>query len=62
VGPELNRYCSVPDPDSITLVDPDSGSGSGSSRQKLPIKTKKVEKFHVLKCWMFSFEGRRLLM
>jgi hypothetical protein len=25
-----------------------------------PQKLKKVKKFHVLKCWMFSFEGRRL--
>jgi hypothetical protein len=23
---------------------------------------KKKKKFHVLKCWMFSFEGRRLLL
>ncbi len=23
---------------------------------------KKVEKFHVLNCWMFSFEGLRLLL
>jgi hypothetical protein len=25
-------------------------------------KKKKVKKFHVLKCWMFSFEGWRLLL
>jgi hypothetical protein len=27
-----------------------------------PQKKKKIKKFHVLKCWMFSIEGRRLLM
>jgi hypothetical protein len=25
--------------------------------QKCPTKMKTVEKFHVLKCWMFSLEG-----
>jgi hypothetical protein len=48
------------------------GSGSGFSQvsgfvsgiririqegQKLPTKIEKIEKFHVLKFWMFSFEG-----
>jgi hypothetical protein len=27
-----------------------------------PQKQKKVEKFHVFKCWMFSFQGWRLLL
>jgi hypothetical protein len=35
-----------------------SGSGSGSRRAKITHKKrKKVNKFHVLNCWMFSFEG-----
>jgi hypothetical protein len=32
-------------------ADPDPGG------QKLPTKIEKVQNFHVLKCWMFSFEG-----
>jgi hypothetical protein len=28
----------------------------GPGGQKLPQKLKTVKKFHVLKCWMFSFE------
>jgi hypothetical protein len=31
-------------------LDPDPG------RQKLPAKVEKIDKIHVLKCWMFSFE------
>ncbi len=46
------------DPDSIRPVelnqDSDSGSGSGSRRAK---PHKKVKKFHVLKCCMFSFDS-----
>jgi hypothetical protein len=35
-----------------------SVSGSGSSRAKMAHKNrKKLKKFNVLKCWMFSFEG-----
>ncbi len=46
------------DPDLIRSVDPDSESGSGSRRVKMTHKIrKKIKKFHVLKCWMFSFEG-----
>ncbi len=30
--------------------------------QKRPRKIDKLKKFHVLKCWMFSVEGWRLLM
>jgi hypothetical protein len=37
--------------------DPDSVLGSGYRRAKMTIKMEKVKKFHVLKCWMFSFEG-----
>jgi hypothetical protein len=37
------------------------GSGSGfdtdAGGQKRPTKIVKSKKFHVLKCWMFSFEG-----
>ncbi len=39
------------------------GCGSGSATTTLPEgqpftkKIRKVKKFHVLKCWMFSFEG-----
>ncbi len=34
-----------------------NGSGSVSRRSKMIYKNrKKVKKFHVLKCWMFSFE------
>ncbi len=36
----------------------DSDSGSGSRRAKI---THKKKKFHVLKCWMFSFEGWMLI-
>jgi hypothetical protein len=32
-------------------------AGSGSRRPKKTQKKKKVKEFHVLKCWMFSFEG-----
>jgi hypothetical protein len=39
-----------------------AGSGSGSRRAKITHKYKKVKNFHVLKCWMFSFEGGRLLL
>jgi hypothetical protein len=44
-------------------LDLDSGSGSGSRRAKMTLKKKKpIKKFYVLKCWMFSFEGGRLLL
>ncbi len=45
-------------------LDPDSNrvSGSGSRREKWPTKEKKNKKFHVVKCWMFSFESWRLLL
>jgi hypothetical protein len=46
---------SVSDPDSIRSVDPDSESGSG--RAKMTHINRKVKKFHVLNCWMVSFEG-----
>jgi hypothetical protein len=32
------------------------GTGSGSRRAKMNHKYRK-KNFHVLKCWMFSFEG-----
>jgi hypothetical protein len=44
------------DPDSIGSLDPDPGG------QKLPRKSReKIKKFHVLKCWMSSFDSGRLL-
>jgi hypothetical protein len=38
-------------------LDPDSirSGGSGSRRATITQKNKKVKKFHVLKCWMFTF-------
>jgi hypothetical protein len=37
--------------------------GSRSKREKMtPQKLKKDNKFQFLKCWMFSFEGLRLLL
>jgi hypothetical protein len=48
----------VSDPDSIRSVDSYPESGSGSRRAKMTHKNrKKIEKFYVLKFWMFSFEG-----
>jgi hypothetical protein len=44
-----------------SVLDPDSGFGY--RKEKMTHKNrKKVKKFHVLKCWMFSFEGGRLLL
>jgi hypothetical protein len=41
---------------------PDSQSGCGSRRAKMTQKNiKQLNKFHLLKCGMFSFEGSRLL-
>jgi hypothetical protein len=38
-------------------------AGSGSRRAKMNHKNrKKLKIFHVLECWMFSFEGWRLLL
>ncbi len=34
-----------------------SGSGSGSRRAKMIKKMGKIKKFHILKSWMFYFEG-----
>jgi hypothetical protein len=56
-----NLKSSVSDPDwirvqsgqRILILNPDPDPGG----QKLPKKIEKVKKFHVLKCWMFSFEG-----
>jgi hypothetical protein len=44
-----------PDPDPVASLDPDR---SGSRRGKNdPENLKKVKKFHLLTCWMSSFEG-----
>jgi hypothetical protein len=40
-------------PNSIKSVDPDPDPGG----KTYPQKRKKVKKFNVFKCWMFSFEG-----
>ncbi len=44
------------DPNSIRSVDPDSKPDPDPGGQKLLTKIGKIQKFHVLKCWMFSFE------
>jgi hypothetical protein len=51
--------CFDPDPDWIRSVDPypDQESGSASRGAKITYKNLKIKKFHVFKCWMFSFEG-----
>jgi hypothetical protein len=42
----------------ISVSDPDQESGFGSRRAKMTHRNrKKITKFHVLKRWMFSFEG-----
>jgi hypothetical protein len=43
-------------------TDLDSESGSGSRRAKMTTKIEKGKKIHVLRRWMFSFEGLRLLL
>jgi hypothetical protein len=49
---------------SVSGMDPHRfwSAGSGSRRAKRPTKIEKVKKFHILKRWMFSFEGQRLLL
>ncbi len=44
------------DPDSIGSVDPDLFSESGSRRAKMTQKVENIQKFPILKCWMFFFE------
>jgi hypothetical protein len=58
-SPIQNQACgsgSELDPDSIRSMDPDPVFGiriqEGKNDQQ---KKKKIKKFHVLKCWMFSF-------
>jgi hypothetical protein len=46
-----------PDPDWIRSVDPDP-----EGQKWWTTKIEKVKKFHVLKFWMFSFEGWRVLL
>ncbi len=50
---------SVPYRYSIRSLDQDSESGPGGQKWQ---KKKKVQKFNVLRCWMFSFAGWRLLL
>ncbi len=47
-------------PDSIRSVDPYLDPDPGG--QNCPTKLEKIKKFNGLKCWMFSFEGLRLLL
>jgi hypothetical protein len=65
LNPDINIYKkflprgSVSDPDSTRPVDPDPASESGSRyrRATMTHKNRKSFKFHVSKCWIFSFEG-----
>jgi hypothetical protein len=56
-GDAINQGCGsgsgfeLLDPDPHTNANPDLGG------QKLSTKIEKSIDFHVLKCWMFSFEG-----
>jgi hypothetical protein len=43
-------------------VDPDRILNPDLGGHKLPTKVEKINKFYVLKCWMFYFESRRLLL
>jgi hypothetical protein len=54
----LNSSVVDPGPDSMGSLDPyqDPDSQSGSGRAKWPSKIEKMNKFHFLKCQMFSFE------
>ena len=64
-----NEYSRVADsdpdpyPDSIGSVDQDQDLDQDQDPdpdpggQKLPTKVKKIKKFHILKCWMASFES-----
>ncbi len=54
--------CSVVDPDPYSNPDSWGPSVSVSKRAKMAQKNRKQFwiKFHLLKCWMFSFEGWRL--
>jgi hypothetical protein len=47
----------VSDADWIRIRNPDLDPYPYSGGQKLPTKVEKIKKFHVLKCWMFSFES-----
>ncbi len=48
------------DPDSFRSVHPYPDLDSESGSKKDPQKSKIGKKFHVVKNWMFSFEGGRL--
>ncbi len=58
---QYTYYCfgSGSNPDSIRSVEPDPepDTDPDPERQHYPQIFKKVKKCHVLKCWMFSFEG-----
>jgi hypothetical protein len=55
--PSFILCCSVVDPDSrAPLVDPYPDPIPRG--QKWPRKIETADKFHVLKCWMFSFEAQ----
>ncbi len=46
----------------ISVSDPDPDWYRIKEGKNDPQKLKKVEKFHVSKCWMFYSEGRRLFL
>jgi hypothetical protein len=61
-GSGLDQY-SVRSVHPDTNPDSESRSGFGSKTAKKTRKNgEKFKKFHVLKCWMFSFEGQMLLL
>jgi hypothetical protein len=47
---------------SVVASDPDSDWNWIQAGKNYPPKKEKVKKFHVLICWIFSLEGRRLLL
>ncbi len=57
------RSFSVIENELVRLVFAKTGSlNSGTWGQKWPTKIEKIKKIHVLKRWMFSFEGWRLFL
>ncbi len=70
IDPNESRYHILVPVSVGSVVDQDprgSAFWSGWSRIRIqkgknPQKRKKVKKYHVLKCWMFSYEGWRLLL
>jgi hypothetical protein len=58
IGPIHSSYDATSTPlQKAVFWIPDPDPDSISSMQKLPTEQKFFLKFHVLKCWMFSFDG-----